>query len=173
MPVSYQVSAGFISAQQAEKCIEIRGVFGYIVRVSRALSAHWNQLKKDIWDRAKGRCERCTFPLTSGSAHLHHLTYARKGKELPGDVIYLCLHCHGLEHPKHNFVPVAIQRLTAAKRKKQRERRSRRALPTPGPAEKDAAYDHVMLLMANRKEQRQRSGKHKRPVKGMTRTASR
>ena len=46
------------------------------------------------------RCEDCKV---NKAEHIHHLTYERKGHEIPEDLQYLCVVCHGKRHPHHNF----------------------------------------------------------------------
>lgn len=58
------------------------------------------EFRKLIWSRSKGRCERCRL---RRAEHMHHLTYIRRGHELPQDIQHVCLHCHGQYHPQHNF----------------------------------------------------------------------
>lgn len=97
--------------------------------------------------------------MKKGAAHLHHLTYIRRGNELPADVMYLCLRCHGVCHPHHTFRPIWVQREIAAGRGKVKERQQRQRKNPPPLPEKDPAYARVQELLAQRKEQRQRSAK--------------
>lgn len=57
-------------------------------------SRHWYALKAARMLRTQWRCERC------GRRHqrleLHHLTYARLGRERPTDVELLCPDCHAI-----------------------------------------------------------------------------
>lgn len=73
--------------------------------------------------RAKGRCERCGAPFNRAlwEAHSHHLTYIRRGFELPEDYVIICRACHSREHPQHTFLGKKEQRARA----KRRARRTR------------------------------------------------
>jgi hypothetical protein len=51
----------------------------------------WQLLRKRIIERAHGQCELCGV---SGSLDVHHLNYARFGKELPEDLAAVCRVCH-------------------------------------------------------------------------------
>jgi len=55
-------------------------------------STHWLILSAE-W--RTGYCARCKQPARTT---LHHLTYARVGRERPEDVIELCWICHWLQH---------------------------------------------------------------------------
>lgn len=57
-------------------------------------------IKRLIKNRSLGICERCN---TKPAAHIHHLTYKRKGHERPEDLQHVCLECHEFYHPHHNF----------------------------------------------------------------------
>ena len=71
--------------------------------------SHWLKLRRQCWRRSGGRCENCGRGLVAGETHLHHLTYARRGHELPEDVRLICLECHGRAHPHHTFRPMKEQ----------------------------------------------------------------
>jgi 5-methylcytosine-specific restriction endonuclease McrA len=58
-------------------------------------SAHWRALRKQVLRRAGGRCEACG---RAGRLDVHHLTYARRGNELLGDLQALCRDCHDKAH---------------------------------------------------------------------------
>lgn len=47
--------------------------------------------------RSGGTCERCHVRTAT---HLHHLTYERASRELPADLLHLCVFCHAKEHPE-------------------------------------------------------------------------
>lgn len=53
---------------------------------------HWISLRRALRGR---RCEHCG---EGGRMELHHLTYARLGAELPGDLVTLCDACHRSAH---------------------------------------------------------------------------
>jgi len=118
---------------------------------------HWEALKRAVWQRCRGRCERCGTRIRKGAAHLHHLTYERKGSELPEDVVYLCLPCHSAQHRGQPFVPVWVQRERAAARKA----RESDALPvaTDPASAPDPTYRRVLDMMAARQSQRRTSGR--------------
>jgi hypothetical protein len=118
-------------------------------------SLHWEDLKHAAWRRSKGKCERCGEALKRGHAHLHHLTYARRGNELLADVQLICLNCHGAEHPNHNFVPISVQRDIAAKRKGLRSRRPAAKIYAP---HEDPAFDRVTEMLKQREQQQRKSG---------------
>jgi hypothetical protein len=99
--------------------------------------------------------------------HLHHLTYERRGKELPADVVYLCLPCHGKQHPHHTFRPVWEQarRARSKKAKAQRDKKKalRKARPPMAEREKDSAYDRVKGILASRKHAPQKGKRYRTP----------
>lgn len=64
-------------------------------------------LKSDKWKAFRARivakrvcCEKCKSKVRM---QLHHLNYARVGRELPSDVQLLCFKCHKKEHPRKKF----------------------------------------------------------------------
>lgn len=60
-------------------------------------TAHWAQTRNMVFD-LKGRfCKHC---FSSHNLQVHHLTYARVGREGIDDLVPLCEHCHQLEHSK-------------------------------------------------------------------------
>jgi 5-methylcytosine-specific restriction endonuclease McrA len=65
-------------------------------------SLPWNNKKESLvypvgpYDQ----CVDCHKPLSISTAHVHHLTYARVGTELPTDLIPLCAECHAYRHPQ-------------------------------------------------------------------------
>jgi hypothetical protein len=58
-------------------------------------SAGWRRLRAATIRRAGRRCERCG---ARGPLDAHHLTYARLGRERPGDLLAVCERCHGVLH---------------------------------------------------------------------------
>jgi 5-methylcytosine-specific restriction endonuclease McrA len=58
-------------------------------------SKEWFIKKKDIYNRADGKCERCgsTF-----RPQVHHLSYANLGNEKDNDLVLLCSKCHIVTH---------------------------------------------------------------------------
>lgn len=77
-------------------------------------SREWSELKNIVHARSRGTCERrrrfwsdnepvrCAL---SGNA-VHHLTYQRKYKEDPEDLIHYCDACHDFTHGKSDFDPL-------------------------------------------------------------------
>ena len=63
-------------------------------------SEHWVAFRSGWWARHQGaRCaRRGLFHRCGGSLDLHHLTYARVGHELDGDVEPLCRSRHDRAH---------------------------------------------------------------------------
>jgi len=72
-------------------------------------SDKWRELRRLVWQRAKGLCERCSEP----GAHVHHLTYERMGDELLSDLQLLCRRCHEEEHPHMAESSVAAQAVSS------------------------------------------------------------
>ncbi len=65
-------------------------------------SPEWGNLRREVHERAKGKCERCgAFPIHA----VHHLTYTRKYAELPEDLQAICEFCHAFVHGKELFDP--------------------------------------------------------------------
>lgn len=56
---------------------------------------HWQKVRALALRRAGRRCQICG---ARGKLDCHHNTYARRGRELPSDVIVLCRPCHDLFH---------------------------------------------------------------------------
>lgn len=52
--------------------------------------------RREAWNRCGGICEHptCTKP----AQELHHRTYATRGREFLGDLLYLCRECHRRVH---------------------------------------------------------------------------
>jgi len=79
--------------------------------------------KEAVILRSMMTCEDCKI---NKAEHFHHVTYARKGQELPEDLEHLCIVCHGKRHPHHNFRTAWEQRqihlwkLAGAKKHKRR-----------------------------------------------------
>lgn len=63
-------------------------------------SEEWKDFRLSII-RVRGyRCEKCGE--TEGIIHAHHLTYERFMKEIPSDIMLLCIPCHNDVHRKPN-----------------------------------------------------------------------
>jgi 5-methylcytosine-specific restriction endonuclease McrA len=60
------------------------------------LTKHWKDFKKARIIEANFECQRCHRG--DIKLHVHHLTYERRGEELPSDVVVLCEACHREEH---------------------------------------------------------------------------
>lgn len=59
-------------------------------------SSHWWEVKTRARLRSGGHCQRCDA--IGRRLEVHHLTYARLGRESEGDLIVLCNVCHRAEH---------------------------------------------------------------------------
>lgn len=59
-------------------------------------SPEWIELRRQVLDRAGGRCERCG---QERATQVHHLTYRRVGAEWPQDLQAICNGCHEHHHP--------------------------------------------------------------------------
>jgi hypothetical protein len=58
-------------------------------------SGGWRRRRRRAIGRAGRRCQRCGAP---GPLDVHHLTYARLGRERPGDLLAVCESCHQALH---------------------------------------------------------------------------
>ncbi len=58
-------------------------------------SPEWRALRVQVFDRCEGICEVCE---DSPAMEVHHLTYARIGKEELRDLLGVCELCHELIH---------------------------------------------------------------------------
>lgn len=67
-------------------------------------SRHWQQLRRRALWRAAYRCEKCGAPPKRRSLDVHHLTYARIGRELLADVRVMCHSCHSQWHAQRNSI---------------------------------------------------------------------
>lgn len=61
-------------------------------------SDHWKNTRDAALTRAGNQCQNCG---ETRGLQVHHKTYARRGKEKPGDLQVLCDHCHQKAHGKH------------------------------------------------------------------------
>lgn len=57
----------------------------------------WRERRNLIIQRAGGRCEVCR---RHAAYAIHHLTYARAGRELPDDLVAVCDRCHDEYHAR-------------------------------------------------------------------------
>lgn len=58
-------------------------------------SPEWKAKRRKVIERAKGICEGCGINATE---EVHHLTYARAGREMLFDLVALCVECHHAIH---------------------------------------------------------------------------
>jgi 5-methylcytosine-specific restriction endonuclease McrA len=58
-------------------------------------SPHWKATREWALERASRLCQLCR---SGDRVEVHHNTYERVGRELPGDLIVLCGECHGRHH---------------------------------------------------------------------------
>ncbi len=58
-------------------------------------SGGWRRRRRRAIGRAGRRCQRCG---ARGPLDVHHLTYARLGRERPGDLLAVCESCHRALH---------------------------------------------------------------------------
>jgi hypothetical protein len=56
---------------------------------------HWLKVRDAAIERANRRCALCNSEV---NLHVHHRTYERLGRELPGDLTVLCSACHDKFH---------------------------------------------------------------------------
>jgi 5-methylcytosine-specific restriction endonuclease McrA len=61
--------------------------------------------RKWILEKQNFKCERCG----DKAVQVHHLTYERVGYELPGDLMAVCLSCHGKEHSENPDLRILSQ----------------------------------------------------------------
>ena len=69
----------------------------------------WRERRESAVLAAKGKCSLCNG--TGDTIHVHHRTYARRGMELPSDLIALCDKCHAKHHDKINTKEPTIKEL--------------------------------------------------------------
>ena len=61
-------------------------------------SKHWQQMRKIVYEKYKGKCQRCGDCIPLGMANVHHRTYKRIGNENINDLILYCNKCHAIMH---------------------------------------------------------------------------
>lgn len=61
------------------------------------LTPEWQDTRRRALVKAGHRCERCR---ARDGLEVHHLTYERKGHELPEDLTVLCRRCHEAAHSR-------------------------------------------------------------------------
>jgi 5-methylcytosine-specific restriction endonuclease McrA len=59
------------------------------------LSPEWKERRRIEFGASQRRCQSCG---SRGRLHIHHLTYERRGHELPEDLVVICERCHREEH---------------------------------------------------------------------------
>lgn len=70
-------------------------------------SREWQLLRRQVFDRAHGQCERgCGTPATD----VHHLTYRRRFHERPEDLLAVCRPCHTYLSGRSHSDPAASRR---------------------------------------------------------------
>lgn len=65
----------------------------------------WRQLRRIVWKRDEGRCQRCGS--TDGPLHMHHIKHWSTHPELgldPENVVLYCKDCHWDQHRKRGGV---------------------------------------------------------------------
>jgi hypothetical protein len=60
-------------------------------------SDHWAEVRQGALERAGYACQLCN---DTNDLQVHHRTYARLGRELPGDLTALCRECHEAFHKR-------------------------------------------------------------------------
>jgi arsenate reductase-like glutaredoxin family protein len=68
---------------------------------------HWRTLRRKIYDLRKHKCQKCKK--TISDYQVHHLSYARIGHELLGDLMLLCYDCHEKIHAQKSKTPKAVR----------------------------------------------------------------
>lgn len=61
-------------------------------------SEHWQTVRRSALEAAGWQCELCGADYIDCSLEVHHKTYERRGRELPGDLQVLCADCHRSIH---------------------------------------------------------------------------
>lgn len=61
-------------------------------------SPEWRSLRSRVLARCQGRCEGCA---QRHAVEVHHLSYARLGREMLFDLVAVCNECHDAIHPDH------------------------------------------------------------------------
>jgi hypothetical protein len=74
---------------------------------------YWKMIRQQALERDGHRCRACG---ARGRLDVHHLTYARVGKEDLDDLLTLCRSCHEAEHERRR----ALKREAAATKKARR-----------------------------------------------------
>lgn len=90
------IAAGWVW-REAWRALSRRGGAGGHSALYQATmrSASWRRTRAQAIRRAGRRCAWCR---SRGPLEGHHLTYARLGREMPGDVVALCKACHLRAH---------------------------------------------------------------------------
>lgn len=96
-------------------------------------SDRWKALRASVFKRvADPRCYCCEKRKAAGwYLEVHHLTYERVGRELPGDLVLVCEWCHRSIHDAAKKEGKSIRDITEARRTKYRNgsRKGARKVP--------------------------------------------
>ena len=72
---------------------------GEVCKSSEYLNTrHWRRIRKYIYDKREGVCERCGQKYESAHMNVHHKTYEHIGDEREDELCLLCEHCHAIVH---------------------------------------------------------------------------
>lgn len=96
-------------------------------------SPEWKAKREQILKRRGNKCRACK---STENLHLHHITYARLGFELPKDLVILCKICHEKVHllgGGRKGLNRLINPKKVAKRKERNKRKSFVAKMLSGP----------------------------------------
>lgn len=84
----------------------------------------WQRRRRRALVRAGYTCQHCG---ADRNLEVHHLTYARLGKERPADLLVLCHACHAAEHartkPRRDPLTAIVKRIARHLSRKRRTRR--------------------------------------------------
>lgn len=72
------------------------------------LSPQWKTLRMRVLGRANGVCEGC---MSTVATEVHHLTYARVGREMLFDLVAVCESCHRLIHQDQDAAVLLTEHL--------------------------------------------------------------
>jgi DNA repair exonuclease SbcCD ATPase subunit len=96
-------------------------------------SPEWQRRRLAALRRAGNRCQVC-----NSSKHLdvHHRTYERFRRELPGDLTVLCRACHDIFHEAKRLAPRPGPKPTLEELARRAERVGKKPTPDPEPKPK-------------------------------------
>lgn len=66
-------------------------------------------LTKDLFIRAKGKCEKCTRPLKGLTPHIHHKD-RNPSNNKPSNLLVICPNCHSKIHKKDTTKTLSLKR---------------------------------------------------------------